>query len=419
MLNTLFSKTRRMIALAGVGLFAANCLMADLLPFPTRKRPRPIPMKANPSSQQPVRPYIHHMDPSGQKKDPEPMTATMYGRLIYLGANATADANYALYRKDGEKMIPVCFFMWEGRGLEKYLDHDVKVTGFVKEKKGWTCPLLIFEYLENVEFLHTEESKPQPPPAVFTPVEPQPVQPPKPEAVKPLPPPQPAKPLPPPAAAQPQPTFVPASPQPAQPQPTFVPPSKPVKVQPQPVVVPPPFPNPVPKRQPQPVVVPPSFPNPSSAKPLPPPEPIMPPPATVEPPLPPPATVEPLLPPTEPVKPLPPPPATVEPLLPPSEPVKPLPQPPAAPVEPQLPPEVIKPQPKPATLELLLPPTEAVKPQPKPATIEPLLPPPEPAKPLPPPETIETLPPPDAGKTFTPRKAKPFRPLPPAKQFHR
>ncbi|MBR3650131.1 MAG: hypothetical protein IKN52_07750, partial [Victivallales bacterium] len=110
MLNTLFSKTRRMIALAGVGLFAANCLMADLLPFPTRKRPRPIPMKANPSSQQPVRPYIHHMDPSGQKKDPEPMTATMYGRLIYLGANATADANYALYRKDGEKMIPVCFF---------------------------------------------------------------------------------------------------------------------------------------------------------------------------------------------------------------------------------------------------------------------------------------------------------------------
>ena len=335
MLNTLFSKTRRMIALAGVGLFAANCLMADLLPFPTRKRPRPIPMKANPSSQQPVRPYIHHMDPSGQKKDPEPMTATMYGRLIYLGANATADANYALYRKDGERMIPVCFFMWEGRGLEKYLDQDVKVTGFVKEKKGWTCPLLIFEYLENVEFLHTEEAKPQPPAAVFTPVEPKAVPQPKPEAVKPLPPP---------ATAQPQPTFVPASPQPAQPQPTFVPPSKPVKVQPQPVVVPPPFPNP------------------SSAKPLPPPEPIMPPPATVEPPLPPPATVEPL--------------------LPPSEHVKPLPQPPAAPVEPQLPP-------------------------------------PEPAKPLPPPETIEMLPPPDAGKTFTPRKAKPFRPLPPAKQFHR
>ena len=401
MLNTLFSKTRRMIALAGVGLFAANCLMADLLPFPTRKRPRPIPMKANPSSQQPVRPYIHHMDPSGQKKDPEPMTATMYGRLIYLGANATADANYALYRKDGEKMIPVCFFMWEGRGLEKYLDQDVKVTGFVKEKKGWTCPLLIFEYLENIGFLNTEEAKPQPPAAVFTPVEPKAVPTPKPEAVKPLPPPQPAKPLPPPATAQPQPTFVPPSPQPAQPQPTYVPPSKPVKVQPQPVVVPPPFPNP------------------SSAKPLPPPEPIMPPPATVEPPLPPPATVEPLLPPTEPVKPLPPPPATVEPLLPPSEPVKPLPQPPAAPVEPQLPPEVIKPQPKPATLELLLPLTEAVKPQPKPATIEPLLPPPEPAKPLPPPETIEMLPPPDAGKTFTPRKAKPFRPLPPAKQFHR
>lgn len=397
MLNTLFSKTRRMVALAGIGLFAANCLMADVLPFPTRKRPRPIPMKANQSSQQPVRPYIQHMEPS-KPKEPEPMTATMYGRLIYLGANATADANYALYRKDGEKMIPVCFFMWEGRGLEKYLDHDVKVTGFVKEKKGWTCPLLIFEYLENIGFLHTEEAKPQSPEPVFIPADQQSVPPPKPEAVKPLPPPQPAKPLPPPATAQPQPTFVqpspvtaqpqstfvPSPPATAQPQPTFVPPSKPVKVQPQPVVVPPPFPNPVPKRQPQPVVVPPPFPNPSSAKPLPPPEPIMPPPAAVEPPLPS----------AEPVKPLPPP-AAVEP-----------------------PAEIIKPQPKPATLELLLPP-EAVKPQPKPATIEPLLPSAESAKPLPPPEDIEMLPPPDAGKTFAPRKAKPYRPIPPAKQFHR
>ena len=407
MLNTLFSKTRRMIALAGIGLFAANCLMADLLPSPTRHRPRPIPMKGD---SQPVRPYVQRMDPS-KPKEPEPMTATMYGRLLYLGPNATADANYALYRKDGEKMIPVCFFMWERRGLEKYVDHDVKITGFVKEKKGWTCPLLIVEYPENIEFLHTEEAKPKPPAAVFTPADPMTVPPPNPDAVKPLPPPQPAKPLPPPATAQPQSAKPLPPPATAQPQPKFVPPAKPVKVQQQPVVVPPPFPNPVPKQQPQPVVVPPPFPNPSSVKPLPPPEPVQP--------LPPPATVEPLLPPSEPVKPLPPPPATVEPLLPPSEPVKPLPQPPAT-VEPLLPPsEIIKPQPKPATLELLLPPPETVKPQSKPATIEPQLPPPEPVKPLPPPENIEMLPSPDAGKTFSPRKANTFRPIPPAKQFHR
>ncbi len=361
MLNTLFSKTRRMIALAGIGLFAANCLMADLLPSPTRHRPRPIPLKDDP---QPVRPYVER--PS-KPKEPEQLIATMYGHLIYLGPNATKDANYALYQKDGEKIVPVCFFMWDGRGLEKYVNHDVKVTGFVKEMKGWTCPLLIIEYLENVEFLGQGEAIPKQPAAVFTPADPKSVPPPpKPESVKPLPPPP---------AVKPQPAVVPP-PQPVQP----LPPSKPVK--PAPVVVPPPFPNPVPKSQPvhpQQVVVPPPLPNPV---PQPKPQPVQP------------------LPPV--IVPQPQPAPTLQP-LPPPEPVAP------------------PPQPKPAQTLQLLPPPETVKPQPKPATIEPLLPPPESVKPLPPPppEDDQPLPPPDAGRTKSQLKSDVYRPVPPARQFHR
>lgn len=384
MLNMLFSKTRRMIALASIGLFAANCLMADLLPSPTRHRPRPIPLKDDP---QPVRPYVER--PS-KPKEPESLIATMYGRLIYLGPNATKDANYALYQKDGEKMVPVCFFMWDGRGLEKYVSHDVKVTGFVKEMKGWTCPLLIIEYLENVEFLHPEEGKPKPPAAVFTPADPKSVPPPQPLPPPPVVKPQPAvvpppQPVSPPPVVKPQPAVVPP-PQPVQPLPS----AKPVK--PAPVVVPPPFPNPVPKPKPQPqpvqpqqVVVPPPLPNPVP-QPKPQPQPL--PPVVVPTPQPAPApTLQPL-----------PPPATVEP-----------------------PSEIIKPQPKPATLELLLPPPEPEKPQPKPATIEPQLPPPQAVQPLPapPPEVDQPLPPPDAGRTKSQKKAGNYRPIPPAKQFHR
>ena len=378
MLNMLFSKTRRMIVFAGIGLFAANCLMADLLPSPTRHRPRPVPLKDDP---QPVRPYVERSQP----KVPEPLVATMYGRLIYLGANATKDANYALYQKDGEKIVPVCFFMWEGRGLEKYLNHDVKVTGFVKEMKGWTCPLLIFEYLENVEFLHQGETIPKQPAAVFTPADPKSAPPPQPEPVKPLPPP----------AVKPQPAVVPP-PQPVQP----LPPSKPVK--PAPVVVPPPLPNPVsqpkPQRvQPQQVVVPPPFPNPV---PQPKPQPALPlPPVVVPQPQP------------QPVQPLPP---VVVPQPQPAPTLQPLPPP-----EPVTPPP--EPQPKPAQTLQLLPPPETVKPLPKSADAEPLLPPPQAAQPLPPPppEVDQPLPPPDAGRTKSQLKSDVYRPVPPARQFHR
>jgi hypothetical protein len=199
MLNMLFSNTRRMIALTGVGLFAANCLMADVLPYQTHRRPRPIPMEANPSSQQPVRPYIQHMDPA-QPKDPVPMIATMYGKLIYLDRAATPDANYALYRKVDEKIVPVCFIKWDGSGWEKYAHQDVRVTGFVRKMKGWTCPLLIVGYPENIEFAHQEE-QPQPPAPVFMPAEQ--------TIAEPLPPPQTATPLPPPPPpADPQPSPV-------------------------------------------------------------------------------------------------------------------------------------------------------------------------------------------------------------------
>ncbi len=234
MLNMLFSNTRRMIALAGVGLFAANCLMADVLPYQTHRRPRPIPMEANPSSQQPVRPYIQHMDPA-QPKDPVPMIATMYGKLIYLDRAATPDANYALYRKVDEKIVPVCFIKWDGSGWEKYAHQDVRVTGFVRKMKGWTCPLLIVGYPENIEFAHQEE-QPQPPAPVFMPAEQTIAEPlPPPQTATPLPPPPVAKPLPPPQTATPLPppvakplpppqtaTPLPPPPPPADPQPSPV-----------------------------------------------------------------------------------------------------------------------------------------------------------------------------------------------------
>ncbi|MBO7091523.1 MAG: hypothetical protein J6W23_07030, partial [Victivallales bacterium] len=80
-----------------------------------------------------------------------------------------------------------------------------KVTGFIREMKGWTCPLLIVEYTENIEFLHSGDNPPPPQP-VFAPVEPLPAKPvPPPQPVKPLPPPQPAQPLPPPQPAKPLP----------------------------------------------------------------------------------------------------------------------------------------------------------------------------------------------------------------------
>lgn len=189
MLNTLFSKTRRVIALAGIGLFAANGLMADILPYPTRHRPQPIPMKGDPSQQQPVRPYIERPEPA-KHGAPMPMTGTMYGRLIWLGLNATQDANYALCRKDGEKMIPVCYIKTVGRSLERFENHEVKATGFLQTMKGWSCPLLVGVYPDNVEFHNPEDGKPKPPAAVFTPADQRSVPPlPKPDAVKPLPPP--------------------------------------------------------------------------------------------------------------------------------------------------------------------------------------------------------------------------------------
>ena len=76
--------------------------------------------------------------------------------------------------------------------MEKFENHDVKVTGFIREMKGWSCPLLIVEYLENVEFLH-QKDKTVPPESGFAPMEPQPAKPlPPPPTTKPLPP-QPAK----------------------------------------------------------------------------------------------------------------------------------------------------------------------------------------------------------------------------------
>ena len=201
-----FSYTRRIITMMLIAMVATNSLMADVLPIPTRKRPKPIPMKADPASQQPVRPYIQRQEP----QEPEPMIATMYGTLIPLGKNATLDATYALCRKVDEQFVPVCFIKWEGRGLGMFENKEVKATGFLKEKKGWTCPLLVVEYQENVEFLH-QKDMPTPPEPVFAPVEPQPAKPlPPPPVAKPLPPPQtqtlpPKQPLPPPRPAKPLP----------------------------------------------------------------------------------------------------------------------------------------------------------------------------------------------------------------------
>ncbi|MCR5381860.1 MAG: hypothetical protein K6G44_12825 [Lentisphaeria bacterium] len=216
MQKKVFSYTRRIIAMTVIAMVAANSLMADVLPFPTRKRPKPIPMKADPASQQPVRPYIQRQEP----QEPEPMIATMYGRLVRVEAHK--DADYALCRKVDETFVPVCFISWDGGGWEKYLNKEVKVTGFIREMKGWTCPLLIVEYTENIEFLHSGDN---PPPPVFAPVEPlpaKPLPPPQPQALppqQPLPPPQPAKPLPPPQtqALPPQQPLPP--PQPARPLP--------------------------------------------------------------------------------------------------------------------------------------------------------------------------------------------------------
>ena len=204
MQKTVFSYTRRIIAVTVIAMVAANSLMADVLPFHTRKRPKPIPMKADPASQQPVRPYIQRPEP----QEPEPMIATMYGRLVRVEAHK--DADYALCRKVDETLVPVCFIRWDEGGWEKYLNKEVKVTGFIREMKGWTCPLLVVEYRENIEFLNSEDNPPPPEP-VFAPVEPEPA--------KPLPPPQPAKPLPPPQtqALPPQQPLPP--PQPARPLP--------------------------------------------------------------------------------------------------------------------------------------------------------------------------------------------------------
>ncbi|MBR5837322.1 MAG: hypothetical protein IKZ84_02170, partial [Victivallales bacterium] len=139
-----FSYTRRIIAVTVIAMVAASSLMADVLPFPTRKRPKPIPMKADPASQQPVRPYIQRPEP----QEPEPMIATMYGRLVRVEAHK--DADYALCRKVDETLVPVCFIRWDEGGWEKYLNKEVKVTGFIREMKGWTCPLLVVEYSENI-----------------------------------------------------------------------------------------------------------------------------------------------------------------------------------------------------------------------------------------------------------------------------
>ena len=152
--------------MVGIGLLAANCLMADLLPWPSRRRPQPIPVKPE-QPKQPDKPAGQPLEPSKPtKKEPELMTATMYGRLVYLGTNATADTSHALCRKVGEKMVPVCYIKWQWGRLEKFENRDVKVTGFIREMKGWSCPLLIVEYLENIELLHeapkpplTEENK--------------------------------------------------------------------------------------------------------------------------------------------------------------------------------------------------------------------------------------------------------------------
>ncbi len=202
MLKLFFSNTRRMIALAGIGLFTASSLIADVLPFPSRNRPRPAPIKVDPSKQQPVVPM--------------PMKGTMYGRLIWLGQNATKDANYALCRKDGEKLVPVCYVKVEGRSLGRFENHEVKATGLLRTMKAWSCPLLVVENIINVEFLHPEDAKPKPPEAVFAPVDPFTVPPPpKTEAAKPLlpevvippqplPQPEASKPLPP-EAVKPQP----------------------------------------------------------------------------------------------------------------------------------------------------------------------------------------------------------------------
>ena len=216
-----FSYTRRIIAATVIAMVIANSLMADVLPIPTRKRPKPIPMKDDPASQQPVRPYIQRTNPQ-ETAEPEPMIATMYGKLVRVVAHS--DADYALCRKVDETLVPVCFIRWAGGGWEKYLNKDVKVTGFIREKKGWTCPLLVVEYRENIEYLNSEDNPPPPEP-VFAPVEPEPAKPlppPQPQALppqQPLPPPQPAKPLPPPQtqALPPQQPLPP--PQPARPLP--------------------------------------------------------------------------------------------------------------------------------------------------------------------------------------------------------
>lgn len=148
-MKTSLFKSGNAYAMFVIGILAANCVMADIAPWPTRKRPQPIPMKAEPVKK-PEAPVYQEVEPSDAKKA-GPMTATVYGQLIELGPNSTKDANYAVCRKVGDKLVPVSYIKTDLR-LEKYEKHQVRVTGISRQIKGWTCPVLLVEYLSNIEF---------------------------------------------------------------------------------------------------------------------------------------------------------------------------------------------------------------------------------------------------------------------------
>ena len=71
MQKMIFSYTRRITVMAGIGLLASNCLMADIAPLPSRNpnRPRPVPQKLEPVKPVEVNPP---KPPSKDQKPPQP-----------------------------------------------------------------------------------------------------------------------------------------------------------------------------------------------------------------------------------------------------------------------------------------------------------------------------------------------------------
>lgn len=138
----------KLMLMMGIGLLTTDCVFADVLPLPKYRRPKPVVMKPEPPKPEPV--LFKTDEPKEPKGEEKLMTATMYGRLIYLDNIATSSINYALCRKVGDKWVPVCYIKTEIR-LGHWKDHDLRVTGFVSQPKGWSCPVLLLEYPENFE----------------------------------------------------------------------------------------------------------------------------------------------------------------------------------------------------------------------------------------------------------------------------